>query len=332
VALKIRVAGKTDTGLVRPQNEDCLHIDESHRIFAVCDGMGGHLAGEVASHSASETLRTVFALARQPLLSDERLSVGRRLPENGDLLLRAIRLANREIYNRAAADSTQTGMGTTIVAVAPEADALSIAHVGDSRAYRIDDRQLTPLTTDHSWVAEMQATHRISPEEAGQVVGKNIITRALGVRENVEVDYRLIHVKPGDTFLLCSDGLCGFANDDEIFTAVRDLKDDLEALCSDLVQMANDRGGQDNVTVLALQVEEVEELSLPEVPVFTLKAEAPDLLAHEDEWLEKLRPLRAQTESAPRSGGVAPTRGWLLMIFAAFIVVAVAIIYFSASR
>ena len=171
--------------------------------------MGGHQAGEVASQSASQTIRTIFTHIYNELLADPDLSLNQPLPPSGALLVKSIRLANREIHNRSASDPSMSGMGTTVVAVALEDNMMSVAHVGDSRAYRLEERQLVPLTTDHSWVAEMQAK-QISPTESGMSkIGKNVITRALGVRENVEVDYRLVKVKPGETFVLCSDGLCG---------------------------------------------------------------------------------------------------------------------------
>ena len=182
------VVGRTDRGLVRPGNEDYLHLDDKNAVYAVCDGMGGHQAGEVASMTASETIRVLFDQFHDDLLRDERLSPGRTLPPGGDLLLRSIRLANRQIYNRAAADSLLSGMGTTVVAVAFQDDLMSIAHVGDSRAYRLEERQLQPLTRDHSWVSEMQANHNLSEKDSTSFVGRNVITRALGVRETVEVD------------------------------------------------------------------------------------------------------------------------------------------------
>ncbi|HVP07058.1 MAG TPA: protein phosphatase 2C domain-containing protein, partial [Candidatus Acidoferrum sp.] len=243
--LRLKVVGKTDKGLVRPGNEDFLHLDDDNRVYAVCDGMGGHQAGEVASMTAAHTIQLAFGEAREGLMSDPELGLGRTLPGSGDLLIRSIRLANRAIYRKSLFDRELAGMGTTIIAVAFEADIMSVAHVGDSRAYRVGERAMEPLTVDHSWLSEVQATQNLSREEANSFVGKNIITRALGVRETVSVDYRILKVKPGDIFMLCSDGLCGYADDEDIFNVANKARGDIDKMADNLIQMANDRGGAD---------------------------------------------------------------------------------------
>jgi len=330
VPLIIKAAGKTDIGLVRSGNEDYLYVDDDHNLYVVCDGMGGHQAGEVASMSAAQVLETVHHKLADDILGDPRLEIGKTLPDSGNLLLRGIRLANRSIFNKAATTPSMSGMGTTVVGIAFEGDMMSVAHVGDSRAYRLDAKKLTPLTNDHSWVSEMQATHNLSQEEAESLVGKNVITRALGVRDTVEVDYRLMKVEPGQTFILCSDGLCGFAADDEIFDVANRVRDDLDKIVDNLVQLANDRGGNDNVTVIAARVEEVEAAGLPEVDVFTLPSEPPELLAAEDEWLEKIKKaIETQPVPAGRSkkkGG--PSKVGIALIFVVFAAIAWAVIYF----
>jgi PPM family protein phosphatase len=331
VSLKITVVGKSDVGLVRPGNEDCLHLDEKNRVYAVLDGMGGHQAGEVASMTASEIIHQAYANFDTGLLTDPHLAVDRTLPPNSDLLLRAIRLANRAIYVKALGNPSLTGMGTTIVALAAEADVMSVAHVGDSRAYRLTDQGLEPLTRDHSWVAEIQTTHNISAAEASSVVGRNVITRALGVRATVEVDCRIIKVKPGEQFLLCSDGLCGFADDDEIFEVARQFRQDLTRLVDALIQLANDRGGSDNVTVIALQVIGVQESPLPEVDVFTLKEESDKTGEAENRWLVKL----ADSASEPPPSASTRTGANKLVLFAlvaVFAAVAVWIIWFLPGK
>lgn len=330
--LHFKVSGKTDVGLVRSANEDCLHLDEKNRVFAVCDGMGGHQAGEVASMMAADIIDIVFNNFQRDIHSDERLVVGRPLPQSGETLLKAIRLANRAIHNTALEKPTLLGMGTTVVALALEGDLLSVAHVGDSRAYRIEERSIEPLTIDHSWVAEIQQNRNISQEEAASVVGKNVITRALGVRESVEIDYRLVKVEPGDKFMICSDGLCGFADDDEIFSVINRVRKDNDKIVADLVQMANDRGGADNVTVAVLEVEDVSESSISGVERFTLPAEDLDLLRAEDEWLEKINAFITHREDASSSTAAARPvkKSVLILIFAAFVIIAGLIIYLAA--
>ncbi|MFQ6008483.1 MAG: Stp1/IreP family PP2C-type Ser/Thr phosphatase [Candidatus Zixiibacteriota bacterium] len=329
-----QVTGKSHRGLVRPSNEDYLHLDENHAVYAVCDGMGGHQAGEIASMTASETIQTVFDHFQQELLAASDLSLGQTLTQKGDLLVKAIRLANRAIYTRAATDPALAGMGTTVVAAAIEGDMMSIAHVGDSRAYRLEEKRLVPLTSDHSWVSEMQQNGLIAKEDVLSMVGKNVITRALGVRENIEIDYRLIKIKPGDIFVLCSDGLCGFADDDEIFAVARKVRKNLNRMVDDLIQLANDRGGSDNVTVIAIEVGEVAPSQTEEMEVVTLPAEPPDLLQVEDQWLTKIDALKTtESTSKLKSPSGNPTSKLLLtIIFAVFIILAGVLIYFSTGK
>jgi protein phosphatase len=329
VPVTIKLAAKTDKGLVRSGNEDYLHLDEDSSVYAVCDGMGGHQAGEVASMTASETVLKTFTHFRQPLLEDSRLNLDLSLPPNGELLVKSIRLANRAIYNLALRDSNMAGMGTTIVAVAPEGDIMSVAHVGDSRAYRLNKKALEPLTKDHSWVAEIQESQNLSAEEASTMVGKNVITRALGVRESVEVDFRVVKIQPGDLFILCSDGLCGFADDDEIFDVADRSRDDLDRLVGNLVQMANDRGGSDNVSVIALEVTSCGSSSHNEAEVITLPEESEEVQAVADEWLKKYAELVVELKEnkapAESTSGVKPML--LLSFFVLFVVVAALIIW-----
>ncbi len=326
--LELKVIGKTDKGLVRKGNEDYLHIDNKNLIFAVCDGMGGHQAGEVASMMTAEMLNVTFNQFNTALQNDQNLSIGKAVPISGDILVKSIRLANRAIYNRAEENSELHGMGTTIVALAFESDLLSIAHVGDSRAYRIEDKKLFPLTTDHSWVAEIQKTQNISEEEASSVVGKNVITRALGVRDTVEVDYSLIKVHKGDKFLLCSDGLCGYADDDEIFASVETADNNNEKIVDNLIRMANDRGGADNVTIIVVEVVDIADSNLPEVEVFTIPPESEELLASEDAWLERINEFtyNINSETAP------PQKKTIVLIFAFFIIAAAVVIYFASMK
>ncbi|MBU0984976.1 MAG: Stp1/IreP family PP2C-type Ser/Thr phosphatase [candidate division Zixibacteria bacterium] len=330
MSLQTKVASRTDVGLVRAGNEDYLHVDRQHQVYAVCDGMGGHQAGEVASMTASETIQKVFSFFGDQVLKDTRLDFGRPLPQFGDLLLRSIRLANRAIYSRAANSEQLSGMGTTIVAVAFEADIMFVAHVGDSRVYRLDERNLTPLTRDHSWIEEIQESQKLTAEEASAVVGKNVITRALGVRENVEIDYRIVKVKPGDKFILCSDGLCGFADDDEIFEVADKRRDDLQGIVGDLVQMANDRGGSDNVTVIAIEVEGVDESPLPELEVQTLGNESQEALRGADAWLEELADVQVDDDDdagRDEEGGGGTNKFLVIGIFVIFAAVAAVIIW-----
>lgn len=324
--LKLKAIGKTDKGLVRSGNEDNLHLDPANHVYVVCDGMGGHQAGEVASMLAVEVVRMAFRRFRTELTGDPQLDLGVELPASTDLLLKSIRLANRAIYSRATDDRALAGMGTTIVAVAFEGHTLTVAHVGDSRAYRLDESQLTPLTTDHSWLTEIQKTQQLSREEASTLVGKNIITRALGVRDFVEVDYQIMKAKTGDIFILCSDGLCGFADDEEIFQVARKHREDISKMADSLVQMANDRGGMDNVTVVVIQVADIEPSSIAERALSTLPREQADTLQAEDGWVRRLEAEPDDTVKVDVTG-TKGAKAVLVGLFALFAAVAVLIIY-----
>jgi serine/threonine protein phosphatase PrpC len=338
VSLKLKVVGKTDKGLVRPANEDFLHLDNENRVFAVCDGMGGHQAGEVASMMAAETLLQVFAYHHEGILADPLLKLDRTFPATGDLLVKGIRLANRAINSRAYAQKTLAGMGTTIVAVAFESDLMSVAHVGDSRAYKLTQTSLEPLTVDHSWVTEVQLAKGISREEAAAYVGKNVITRALGVRENVEVDYRLYRIAVGDIFILCSDGLCGYVEDEEIFKVAYDRRANIEGIVDGLIQLAHSQGGPDNITVVAIEVLEVASSQLPEVEPSTISFEAVAVQQAEDRWIQKMQseevpPPQEKKKNSPTDPESAPPNRHLLIgLFVVFAVVAVLIIYLAQSK
>jgi len=329
-----KVTGRTDVGLVRPGNEDSLHIDMDNRVFAVCDGMGGAQAGEVASMTASDILNLSFNHFQKELLEDSTLIFDRPMPHSGEILIKAIRLANREIHNQAHSDSALAGMGTTVVAVALESDFMSIAHVGDSRAYLISERDLIPLTVDHSWVQELQDSQGIRLQDAQMSVGRNVITRALGVRKDVEVDYRLVKVKPGDMFLLCSDGLCAYADDDEIFDVVKRGEGDIEKIADLLVKLANDRGGMDNVTVIVMKIERVTESPVQAAEMVTIPSENPQQLESEDQWLARVKQKQEELEvaSIENDNHSSTKKSTLIAIFAAFLILVVVIIYLVAGK
>lgn len=334
MALHCKVAGKTDKGLVRPGNEDCLFLDKEHNVYAVCDGMGGAQAGEVASMTAAQILGISFDEFQKQLLEDSTLKIDLVLPKSGDILIKSIRLANREIHNRAQADVTLAGMGTTVVAVALENDVMSIAHVGDSRAYRITEKNLIPLTIDHSWVQELQDSQGIRLSEAEVTVGRNVITRALGVRKDVEIDYRSVKVKAGDQFLLCSDGLCGYADDDEIFDVVKRGEGKIDDIVDLLVKSANERGGMDNVTVIVIEIEEVEASNALPIDMMTLPSEDDQLLGAEDNWLVRIKDKQQQleVENSPEKVQTSTKNTTVIAIFAGFLFVVIVIIYLVAGK
>ncbi|MFQ5608569.1 MAG: Stp1/IreP family PP2C-type Ser/Thr phosphatase [Candidatus Zixiibacteriota bacterium] len=289
MALKLSYYGRTDQGLVRPANEDNLLMLPERNLFVVCDGMGGHSAGEVASRTAVGAISATFNFDGSELADDPLLNLEEDLPQQADLLVKSIRLANRRIHSRGNVDPNLNGMGTTVVGTAFSNKLVSITHVGDSRVYLFRNRALTPLTSDHSWVAEVQAAGSVSEETASTLVNKNIITRALGVKETVEIDVRLEEIQSGDLYVLCSDGLCGYSTDTEIERVIYNCKGDPRKSVDNLIQLANDRGGSDNVTVICIKVEDTDKLGAfrTRLPI-TIPVETSTTIEREDEWLETL--------------------------------------------
>jgi protein phosphatase len=251
-------AGLSDTGRKRRRNEDAFVCRPP--LFAVADGMGGAQAGEVASRLAAAVLHE---------------APGGGLGEATIAAL--IEEANRRVWQRSTEDTSHSGMGTTITVALADAAAGTVAfgHVGDSRAYRIRDGALEQLTQDHSLVAELVRSGRLSPEEAETHPQRSVITRALGTEPAVEVDLFTVEAHSGDLYLLCSDGLTTMVPDAEIRTLAEERRDDLDAAARALVAAANAAGGEDNVTVVVFALDESDEPEPTAEPRPEPAAEAP---------------------------------------------------------
>lgn len=252
MALTLQVAGKTDIGTVRANNEDNFGYDTRYGIFVVCDGMGGQAAGERASKIAVDTMLTFF---RQD--SKTRV-VGRSfegVSQRANLLGQAIQLANQSIHEEAARNMSQSGMGSTIVAVLVEDRFFSIANVGDSRIYLVRDGTIQQLTNDHSLVMEQVRRGLMTQEEAATSQMQNVIVRSLGVEESVEPDLEDHEFAAGDVLLLCCDGLSRFVPDSAMLEIVS-RSEVLEKACEDLIQNAKNAGSDDNITCLLIRMVE----------------------------------------------------------------------------
>ena len=225
-----QVAGASDPGRKRRRNEDAYVIEPP--LFAVADGMGGAQAGEIASRLAASALR------------------------GGDpgRLEELIQEANRRVHQRSVQDATASGMGTTLTVAEIVGESVSIGHVGDSRAYLVRGGRLEQLTQDHSLVAELVRSGKLTPEEAESHPQRSVITRALGTDPDVDVDTFAVEPKPGDLFLLCSDGLTSMVDDQVIEQLVDEQRGDLEGLVKSLIRAANKGGGEDNITVVAFDI------------------------------------------------------------------------------
>jgi len=239
--VNLRSAALTDVGRRRKANEDCYALAPDLGLYLVADGMGGHAAGQLASELAAQA--AVDALRT---LVDASASLTEKLRY-------ATAAANREILAAVKQRPELAGMGTTLVAVLASPNRIALAHVGDSRAYLIRGDRIRQLTDDHSLVAELVRRHEISETAARGHPHRHVLTRALGVRRGVEADLAELTPVPGDSFVLCSDGLTGHVRDEEICEIVLAQQNDLDAVCSQLVDLANSRGGEDNVTVVIVR-------------------------------------------------------------------------------
>jgi protein phosphatase len=252
---KIDIAELTDTGRVRDHNEDAIGSNSDIGLMVLADGMGGYNAGEVASGIA---VQIVTDLATEAAAREELNDID---PHSGlmrqSIILRdAVYRSNKIIYQTAQSQTHCEGMGTTIVACMFYDNKVSVAHVGDSRAYRLRGGTLEQITLDHSLLQELVDRGFYSHEEAQRSTNRNYVTRALGVEPTVEVEVHEHDVLPDDIYLLCSDGLPDMVEDDDIHLTISTFNASLDVVGQQLIDLANDHGGRDNVSVMLAQVKE----------------------------------------------------------------------------
>lgn len=254
--MKVAFGAKTDVGLKRQQNEDSLCADPKLGLFVVCDGLGGRNAGEVASRLAvtviQKHLREACEVRTLPMIG----KYSDRFSPQTNRLASAVRLANQIVNGASASNGNLTGMGTTAVSALMNGKTLSLAHVGDSRIYLIRGEAIRQLTKDHTLVAEQVRQGVLTEEEAEVSSQKHIITRALGIEEDVEVDLDEVALRGGDVLILCSDGLTSSVQPREILKAVQS-EEEPRAASERLVSMANAAGGLDNTTVIVVAVKKL---------------------------------------------------------------------------
>jgi protein phosphatase len=250
---KLRCVGLTDTGRVREHNEDTIAFDADIGLLVLADGMGGYNAGEVASGIAVKTILNLVreSVDRQDLKTLDRES-GMSRPS---IILRdAIHRANKIIYQTARTQPNCEGMGTTVVSMLFFDNRASIAHVGDSRLYRLRSDKFEQVTMDHSLLQELVDRGFYSAEEAQRAANKNYVTRALGVEPNVDVEVQEVPVQKGDYYALCSDGLSDMVEDDDMHLTLTTFGANLDTVAKQLIQLANDNGGRDNISVVMANV------------------------------------------------------------------------------
>jgi protein phosphatase len=326
--------GTTHPGRKRRRNEDSFVCDPP--LFAVADGMGGAQAGQLASSLAAGALR-------------ERDQDGDAPTEQRVVSL--VQEANRRVHERATQDEGATGMGTTMTLAIVEDNRVVLGHVGDSRAYLIRNGSLQQLTNDHSLVAELVRSGKLSAEEAETHPQRSVITRALGPDANVDVDTFSVPTEPGDVFLICSDGLSSMIGNREIENRVRDHREDLEAAARALVQAANEAGGEDNITVVCFEIVAAEDA--PDGPIVPTIVDAEE--GDDEDTLDELDGVPTDSittirpavvlppdgaEPVPAEGGQAPTAPrkrrsrlpLVLLLLALVIVLALVAGLFGVSR
>ena len=246
-----RSAARTDVGMKREHNEDSFLVNEDLGLYVVCDGMGGHAGGETASRLAVQTIEKELISAR--LRADDPFSVDAPLAESplADALREAVEGACAAVFRTSRVNPELAGMGTTCISLLVRGGHAIVGHVGDSRAYLVRGAEVWQLSEDHSLVNEQVRAGLLTLEEAKHSRLKNIITRSVGFEEDVLVDVMGVETQPGDRFLLCSDGLSNLIDNREIRDAL--LESELTEVPQKLIQLANARGGDDNITVVAVQ-------------------------------------------------------------------------------
>src|SRR6516164_4733383 len=250
---KLLCVGQSDTGKVREHNEDTIAVDPEIGLLVLADGMGGYNAGEVASGIA---VKTIVNLVRESVeREDMRVHDGGSGMSRPAIILRdAIHRANKIIYQTARTQPQCEGMGTTVVSALLFDNKIAIAHVGDSRLYRLRSDKFEQVTMDHSLLQELVDRGFYSAEEAQRAANKNYVTGALGVEPNVEVEIQEVPASKGEVFMLCSDGLSDMVEDEDIHLTINTFSANLDTVAKQLIQLANDNGGRDNVSVVMAHI------------------------------------------------------------------------------
>lgn len=338
--MRISVEAISDVGLVRELNEDSYKLLPEQSAVVVCDGMGGHAAGEVASATAAETISDWIRGGDDQAASPTRADLGTDWPPEAIRLAAAVRLANRRLYNEAARSHKLRGMGTTVAAALFRPGSVITAHVGDSRVYRITVQGIEQLTVDHSWVAELLESGQVRPEDVEHFADKNVITRALGTRPGVQVDLGIHPTHSGEIYLVCSDGLCGYVADDEIHRRVITHSTDLKQAAVALVEAANAAGGLDNSTVALVRVDDAGASGSPSVESVTLAEESESDLARLDKVLVgryhegagKEDHTEGHEDTSGSSGSSSGRRRWQWLVLGLLAAALLAAVFWSRSR
>ncbi|MDZ7268849.1 MAG: protein phosphatase 2C domain-containing protein [candidate division KSB1 bacterium] len=321
--MEILMAAATDRGTVRESNEDFFYYSRKKNLIIVCDGMGGHKAGETASRVAGETMRDIFLYPDLAEIARLGQDITDRLPVLALRLVLGARLANRRLYLMAEQDPSLRGMGTTLAAMAFSDHSACVVHVGDSRIYRLTREKIQALTEDHSWINELLQDRDISAEQAHHFRKKNVLTRALGTHPSVKIDVQWFPLTSNTTFLLCTDGLHNALPEQEILKALAPRDDSgLQKCLEQLVQHAKEVNGSDNITAAAARVRKVSNKASPWGEAkMTIPNEPAKLMPLEDRFIKKQYRHAEVPHASPQRRMRSPRRllvaGVLLLLLAA---------------
>ncbi|GMR00765.1 MAG: Stp1/IreP family PP2C-type Ser/Thr phosphatase [Gammaproteobacteria bacterium] len=249
---KLLLHGKTDVGSVRDHNEDAIGCDENIGLAVLADGMGGHRGGEMAS---AITVNTVLETVTEKIKKIKSGDTDKKTGYSVESLAvhEAVTLANKNVHDSSEANAQYRGMGTTVVVVLFYDNRFTVAHVGDSRLYRLRDFELELITRDHSLMQELIDRGFYTPEQARNSLNKNLVTRAIGIDESVQVDIQEDIAMVNDIYLLCSDGVTDMIEDNLIKSTMLDNENDLEKAASEIIRLANEHGGKDNISALLIK-------------------------------------------------------------------------------
>jgi serine/threonine protein phosphatase PrpC len=249
----VEVFGASDIGKKRQRNEDSFVVNKDINLYMVADGMGGHNAGDVASATAVKTVDSFMTHSYQEREVTWPFGIDPKMSFDANRLRTALKLANHKIWQLADSHQEYMGMGTTAVCAVVSDNIISIANVGDSRAYLVRGEDIDPLTRDDVWLNETWVRKAFTDEQIQKIPLRNVLSKAVGSKEDIDFPVEELQLQDADIVLLCSDGLHGLVSPEELLKIVRANPDNLQAMCQEMIRAANDQGGRDNITVIALR-------------------------------------------------------------------------------
>jgi len=249
----IEAYGTSDIGKKRHRNEDSFIVNSDINLFLVADGMGGHNAGDVASATAAKTVENFMSYSNQERELTWPFGIDPKMSFDANRLRTALKLANHKIWQLADSNQEYMGMGTTVVCAAVSDNIASIANVGDSRAYLVRGNEIEILTRDDVWLNETWVRKAFTDEQLQRIPLRNVLSKAVGSKEDIDFPVDEMLLENGDIMLLCSDGLHGLVGEQDLLKAALGNRNDLKEMCNSMIRLANEAGGRDNITIVVLR-------------------------------------------------------------------------------